>query len=101
MVERQKAVAEVIAIRRDFYPKATSVFMHPWQSRFCIRLPWVQHVHVVFTAAYLAQILNTVIVLIAVDMVNLLLRPATFTDRPDGMVHRNINPSFIYITVYA
>ena len=101
MVERHVFVAEVIVVLPDFNPIAASVFKHPRQPRFCIRLPWVQHVHVVLTAAYLTQILNTVIVLIAVDMVNLLLRPATFTDRPDGMVHRNINPSFIYITVYA
>ena len=101
MVERQIAVAEVIVVLPDFNPKAASVFIHPRKSCLRIRLPWVKHVHVVLRLTYLAQVLNTVILLIAVDVVNLLLRPATFTDRPDGMVHRNINPSFIYITVYA
>ena len=101
MVERQIAVAEVIVVLPDFNPIAASVFIHPRKSCLRIRLPRVEHIHVVLTAAYLAQILDSIIVLIAVDMVNLLLRPATFTNRPDGMVHRNINPSFIYITVYA
>ena len=101
MVERQKAVAEVIVVLPDFNPIAASVFIHPRKSCLRIRFPWVEHVHVVFWLTYFAQILDSIIVLIAVDMVNLLLRPATFTDRPDGMVHRNINPSFIYITVYA
>ena len=101
MIERQKAVAEVIVVLPDFNPIAASVFKHPRQPRFCIRLPWVQHVHVVFTAAYLAQILNTIIVLIAVDMVNLLFRKTTITDRPDGMVQSNMNTSLVYLAVYA
>ena len=101
MVERQIAVVEVILIRRHYYLKTALRFIHPRKSCLRIRFPWVEHVHVVFTRAYLAQILYSIVALVAVDMINLLLRPATFTDRPDGMVHRNINPSFIYITVYA
>ena len=69
MVERQKAVAEVIAIRRDFYPKATSVFMHPWQSRFRIRLPRINHVHLVLAAAHFAQVLDVVVETVAIDVV--------------------------------
>ena len=99
MVERYVFVAEVIEIRRDFYPIAASMFLHPWQSRFSIRLPWVQHVHVVLRLTYLAQILNAIIVLIAVDVVYLLFRPATFTDCPDGMVQSNMNTSFVYLAV--
>ena len=96
MVERQKAVAEVILIRSDFNLIAASVFIHPRKSCLRIRFPWVQHVHVVFTGAYFAQILNTVILLIPVDMVKLLLRPATFADRPNGMVQMNMDLFLAY-----
>ena len=93
MVERQIAVAEVIFSLPDCNLIAASMFIHPWQSRFRIWLPWVQHVHLVLTGAYFAQILNTIILLITVDMVNLLFRPATFADRPNGMVQVNKNLS--------
>ena len=96
MVERQIAVAEVLLIRSDFNLIAASVFIHPRKSCLRIRFPWVQHVHVVFTGAYFAQILNTVILLIPVDMVKLLLRPATFADRPNGMVQMNMDQFLAY-----
>ena len=101
MIERQKAVAEVIISLPYINTIATTFFIHSRQTSLSIRLPWVKHVHLVFTASHFAQILYSIVALITVDMVNLLLRPATFTDRPDGMVHGNINPSFIYNTVYA
>ena len=93
MVERQIAVAEVIFSLPDCNLIAASMPIHSWQSRFRIWLPWVQHVHLVLTGAYLAQILNAIIVLIAVNMVNLLLRKTTIADRPDGMVQVNKNLS--------
>ena len=99
MVERQIAVAEVIAIRRDSYPKATSVFIHSWQSRFRIRLPWVNYVPHVLASADLSQVLDVVILLNAVDVVYLLLRPATFTDCPDGMVQINNNQFLAYSAI--
>ena len=91
MIERQIAVAEMIAIRRHYYLKTALRFIHPRQSRFRIRFPWVEHIHLVFTRTYLAQVLNTIILLITVDMIKLLLRPATFTNRPNGMVQINKN----------
>ena len=99
MVERQIAVAEVIFSLPDFNPIAASVFKHPRQPRFGIRFPWVEHVHPVFTRAHFTQILNAVILLIAVDMIKLLLRPATFTNRPDSMVQSNMNTSLVYLAV--
>ena len=96
MVERQIAVAEVIVVLPDFNPIAASVFIHPRKSCLRIRFPWVEHVHPVFTRAYLAQILNTIIVLVTVDMIKLLLRPAAFTDRPDGMVQMNMDLFLAY-----
>ena len=96
MVKRYVFVAEVIEIRRDFYLIAASMFIHSRQSRFRIRLPWVKHVHVVFTGAYFAQILNTVIVFVAVDMIKLLLRPTAFADSPDGMVQINMDLFLAY-----
>ena len=101
MVERQIAVVEVIAIRRDSYPIATSVFIHSWQSRFRVRLPRINHVHPVFTRTHFAQVLNTVILLIAVNVVNLLFRKTTFTDRPDGMVQTNMDLFLAYLTIYG
>ena len=91
MVKRYVFVAEVIEIRRDFYLIAALPFKHPRQSRFRIRLPPMQLIHHVFTSAYLAQVLNTVIVFVAVDVVKLLLWPTAFADRPDGMVQINKN----------
>jgi hypothetical protein len=40
-----------------------------------------------------------VILLIAVDVVYLLLRPATFTDCPDGMVQINNNQFLAYSAI--
>ena len=96
MIERQIAVAEVITIRRHYYLKTALRFIHPRQSRFRIRFPWVEHVHPVFTRTHFAQVLNTIIVLITVDMVKLLLRPATFADRPNGMVQMNMDLFLAY-----
>ena len=101
MIERQKAVAEVIVFRRDSYPIAAIVFIHPRQSRFRIWLPRIKHVHLVFTAGHFAQVLNTVIVLIAVNVVYLLLRPATFTNRPNGMVQKNMNQPLAHTAINA
>ena len=96
MVERQIAVAEVIVVLPDFNPIAASVFKHPRKSCLRLRFPWVEHVHPVFTRVHFAQILNTIILLITVDMVKLLLRPATFADRPNGMVQMNMDLFLAY-----
>ena len=64
---------------------------HPRQSRFCIRLPWVNYVPHVLASADLSQVLDVVIVLIAVDVVNLLFRKTAFANSPDGMMQTNMN----------
>ena len=85
---------KVIFFLMAFYTKTTANKVHPRQARLCIRLPWINHVLLVFTCAYFAQILDTIVVLIAVDMVNLLLRKTALADRPDGMVQTNKDLSF-------
>ena len=101
MIERHKAVAEVVVSLRDFNLIVALFFTHPRQSRFRIRLPRVKRVHLVFTAGHFAQIFDTVILLVAIDVVYLLLRPATFTDRPDGMVKGNKNTFLVYFALHA
>ena len=96
MIERYVFVSEVIEIRRDFYLIAASMFIHSRQTSLCVRLPRIKRVHLVFTSAYLAQVLNAIILLITVDMVKLLLRPATFADRPNGMVKMNMDLFLAY-----
>ena len=101
MVKRHVFVAEVIEIRRDFYLIAASMFIHSRQTSLCVRLPRIKRVHLVFTAGHFAQVLNTVIVLIAVNVVYLLLRPATFTNRPNGMVQKNMNQPLAHTAINA
>ena len=99
MIERQIAVAEVIAVLPDFNSIAATVFIHPRKSCLRVRLPRIYHVHLVFTAAYLAQILDSIIVLVTVNVVYLLLRKTAFANRPDGMVQSNMNTSLVYLAV--
>ena len=99
MVERHVFIAEVITIRRHYYLKTALRFIHPRKSSPRVRLPWVNHVHLVFTIAHFTQILNTVIFLIAVNMVKWLLRKTTIADRPNGMVQSNMNTSLVYLAV--
>ncbi len=101
MIERQIAVVEVILIRSDFNLIATPVFMHSWQSRFRIRLPWVKRVHLVLASADLSQVLDMVIVLIAVNMVNLLFRKRAFANSPDGMMQTNMNQPLAHTAINA
>ena len=96
MVKRYVFVSEVIEIRRHYYLKTALRFIHPRKSCLRIRFPCVEHVHPVFTRVHFAQILNTIILLITVDMVKLLLRPATFADRPNGMVQMNMDLFLAY-----
>ena len=70
--------------------KLISMWVHPWQPRLCIRLPRVQHIQIVLTAAHLAQVLNAVVTLVAIDVVYLLRRP--FSGIPHQVhVHRHLS----------
>ena len=89
MVKRHVFVAEVIFSLPYINTISTTFFIHSRQTSLCIRLPPMQLIHHVFTSAYLAQVLNTVIVFVAVDVVKLLLWPTAFADSPDGMVQGN------------
>ena len=101
MVKRQIAVAEVILIRSDLNLIAASMPIHSWQSRFRVRLPRINHVHPVFTRVHFAQILNTVIVLIAVNVVYLLFRKTAFANSPDGMMQTNMNQPLAHTAINA
>ena len=101
MIERQIAVVEVIVVLPYFNPIAASLFIHPRKSCLRIRFPWVEHVHPVFTRAHFAQILNAVILLIAVDMVNLLFRKTAFANSPDGMMQTNMNQPLAHTAINA
>ena len=79
----------------DFYLIAIMVFTHSRQSRIFIRLPRIQHIPLVLASIDFAQILYSVVALVAVNVVNLLLWPTVVTDRPDGMVQKNKNLSFV------
>ena len=84
-----------------FYSKTSMIKCHPRQPRFRIRLPRVQHILTVLTAAHFPQVLNAVVGPVAVDVVNLLRRKATLADRPDSMVQKNINLSFAHTAKHA
>ena len=101
MVKRQIAVAEVIVVLPDFNPIAASVFIHPRKSCLRIRFPWVEHVHPVFTRTHFAQVLNTVIVLIAVNVVYLLFRKTAFANSPNGMMQTNMNHPLAHTAINA
>ncbi len=101
MIERQKAVAEVIISLPYINTIATTFFIHSRQTSLCIRLPPMQLIHHVFTSAYLAQVLNTVILLIAVDVVYLLFRKTAFANSPDGMVQTNMNHPLAHTAINA
>ena len=88
-------VAEEILIRRDIYPIATSMFMHPRQARIFIRFPRIERIPLVLASADFAQILYSVVALVAVNVVNLLLWPTAFAYCPNGMMQININLSFV------
>ena len=89
MIECLKPVAEEISFLRDYYSIATSVFIHPRQSRPCVRLPRINHVPQVFRLIDLAQVLDVVVKPIPVDMVNLHRRKTAVVPSPNDVVHLN------------
>ena len=96
MIERLVGIPETTIL--PIYPclKRSMTWCDTWQSSLSIQHPWMEHVQIVFTAAHLAQVLNAVVVLVAIYVVNLLLWPAAFADRPDGMVQTDKNLSLAH-----
>ena len=84
-----------------FYYKTSMIRCHPRQPRFRIRLPGIQRIQLVFSVAHFPQVLYAVVMLVAVDMVNLLRRKATLADRPDSMVQINKNLSLVQTAIHA
>ena len=84
-----------------FYYKTSMIRCHPRQPRHSIRLPRVQHIQLVFSVAHFPQVFNAVVMLVAVDVVNLLRRPTALADRPDSMVQKNKNLSLVQTAIHA
>ena len=61
----------------------------------------MQHIQIVLTAAHFPQVLNAVVMFVAVDMVYLLHRETAFADRPDSMVQKNKNLSLVQTAMHA
>ena len=64
-------VTEKIAVCPNFYPIAAFFFIHSWQSSIFIRFPRIERIHLVLASADFAQILYSVVALVAVDVVNM------------------------------
>ena len=101
VAERLIVVTEIIAVWPDYYPIAIMVFPHPWQSSIFIRFPRIERIHLVLASADFAQILYSVVALVAVDVVNLLLWPTAFAYCPNGMMQINMNQFLAYPAIYA
>ena len=69
-----------------FYYKTSMIRCHPRQPRFRIRMPRVQHIQLVLTAAHFPQVLYAVVQSVAVNVVDGIGRNFTMTEGPhDGM----------------
>ena len=101
MIERLVGVMEIAIFTTYPCLKHSFVWINPRQPRFRIRLPRVQHIQIVLTAAHFPQVLNAVVMLVAVDMVNLLRRPTALADRPDSMVQKNKKLSLVHTAKHA
>ena len=87
MIERLEPVAEIIAVLRDEYLIATSVFIHPRQSSVGVRLPTVKPIHVVLRLRHFAQVPDVVVEAVAVDVIYLQRRKPPVVPSPDYFVH--------------
>ena len=87
MIECFVFVAEVIAVLRDFYPIAVSVFIHPRQSSLCVRLPRATLIQLILRLRHLAQVLDAVVKPVAVDVVNLQRRKPPSPNRSSACWH--------------
>ena len=86
MVECLEPVAEVIVVLRDFYSIAASVFIHPRQSRPCIRFPRINHVPHVLRLRHLTQVPDVVVEPVAVDVIYLQRRETAVVPCPDDVM---------------
>ena len=87
MIECHVAVAEEIAMLRNFYPIAASVFIHSRQTSVGVSLPRINHVPHVLASADLAQVLDAVVHAVAVDVVYLQRRKPPMVPSPNGPMH--------------
>ena len=89
MVECNEFVAEMIVVLRDFYSIATSVFIHPRQSRPCIRFPRINHVPHVLRLRHLTQVPDVVVEAVAVDVIYLQRGQTPVVPSPHRLMHED------------
>ena len=96
MIERLVGIPETTIL--PIYPclKRSMTWCDTWQSSLSIQHPWMERVQIVFTTVHLAQIFYSIVANIPVHMINLLLWPAAFADRPDSMVQTDKNLSLAH-----
>ena len=100
VAERLIVVTEIIAVWPDYYPTATSIFIHPRQARIFIRFPRIERIHVILAFADFAQIFDVIVKPIAVDVVNLHRRKPPVVPSPDYDVHLEFTMSATDIKIH-
>ncbi len=101
MIERLVRVVEIVFFSTNYRLKQSYTWTYARHTRHVVRSPWVQHVKIVLRRVHLAQVLNAVVMLVAVDMVYLLHWKAALADRPDSMVQKNKNMSLVQRAKHA
>ena len=86
MEERLEGVGEIAFL--SMYPGfvSTSVRKNPRQTRVHVWLPDMQHVQLVLTATHLSQVLDAIVLRVAIDMVELHRGEMSVVPNPDGRV---------------
>ena len=101
MIERLVRVVEIVFFSTNYRLKQSYTWTYARHTRHVVRSPWVQHVKIVLRRVHLAQVLNTVVLLIAIYVVNLPFWKTTLAHRPDGMVQINKNQSLVYSATHT
>ena len=89
MIERLVRVVEMVHFTMYLCLILTTVRPYTRHARHDVWLPCQQCVQMVLRRRHLAQVLNTVVLLITIYVVNLPFWETTFADSPDGMVQTN------------
>ena len=100
MIERLVRVVEIVFFSTNYRLKQSYTWTYARHTRHVVRSPWVQHVKIVLRRVHLAQVLNTVVLLIAIYVVNLPFWKTTLAHRPDGMMQLNMNQFLVQAAVH-
>ena len=101
MIERLVRVVEIVFFSTNYRLKQSYTWTYARHTRHVVRSPWVQHVKIVLRRVHLAQVLNTVVLLIAIYVVNLPFWKTTLAHRPDYMEKINKNQSLVYSATHT